>query len=136
MLINLSCHQIRHSHCCLSSSYCGSVLSRACGSMRVLLCVKWNPDGDVEVVSGQLFILLIHSVVVMLLGIASNSVLFHMWHSSARCGFLVIKFTFQYQVSCMGGCASLDQFRKNGGGGGGGGGGVGNVLWAWPKCFN
>ena len=51
----------------------------SCGAMKVLLCVKWNPDRDVEVVSGQLFILSVHSAVVMVSGIASNSVLLCMW---------------------------------------------------------
>lgn len=44
--------------------------------MRALLCPKWEPDGDVEVLSGQFVILWTHSLSVMKSVIVSREVCF------------------------------------------------------------
>ena len=82
-LSRLTCHWISCCHFYSTSMCFGLVSLRSCGAMRILLCVTWKPDGDVDVASGQFLILFIQSVVVIMLGIVSSVVHFFMCLMSA-----------------------------------------------------
>ena len=71
-----TCHWISCSHCSSSAVYSGESGGRSCFAMRALWWVRWKPDGEVDVDSGQAEILPIHSVVVRVSWI---------WSSEARC---------------------------------------------------
>ena len=129
-LSRLTCHWIS-CYCFSSMSMCfGLFLSRLCGATRILLCVRWKPDGDVDVASGQFLILFVQLVLMIMLEIVSSVVCFFMclvsacskWvHSGASNAPLSIR-----SAVCVDAPQSIHSEK---------GGIVGNLPCACLKCF-
>ena len=67
-----TCHWISCSHCISSAAYSGDPGGRSCVAKRSLLWVRWKPDDEVDVDSGQAKIFLNHSMLIMVFWIWSS----------------------------------------------------------------